>query len=53
MAVAVERRERTAGSLRLVQIPNATRAVLNAFVERSINPEKTAVFTDAWGSTRP
>jgi len=36
--------------LRLIQIPNATRVVLNAFVENSIRPEKTTVFTDAWGS---
>jgi transposase-like protein len=50
VAIAVERRDKTAGSLRLLQIPNATRVVLNAFVERSIRPEQTTVFTDAWGS---
>jgi hypothetical protein len=27
--------------MRLLQIPNATRAVLNSFVENSIHPEKT------------
>jgi transposase-like protein len=50
VAIAVERREKTAGSMRLIQIPNATRAVLNSFVENSIRPEETSVFTDAWGS---
>jgi transposase-like protein len=50
VAIAVERREETAGSMRLLQIPNATRVVLNSFVENSILPEKTTVFTDAWGS---
>lgn len=50
VAIAVERREKTAGSLRPLQIPNATRVVLNSFVENSIRPEKTTVFTDAWGS---
>jgi transposase-like protein len=48
--VAVERRKKTAGSMRLIQIPNATRAVLNSFVENSIRTEETTVFTDAWGS---
>jgi transposase-like protein len=51
VAIAVERREKTAGSLRLLRIPNATRVVLNAFVERSIRPEQTTVFTDAWAHT--
>jgi len=50
VAIAVERREETAGSMRLIQIPNATRVVLNSFVESSIRPENTTVFTDAWGS---
>ena len=35
--------------LRLIQIPNATRVVLNAFVENSIRPEKTTVFTGCLG----
>jgi len=48
--VAIERREKTAGSMRLIQIPNATRSVLNSFVENSIRPKQTTVFTDAWGS---
>jgi len=38
--------------MRPVQIPDATRAVLCSFVERSIRPEVTAVFTDAWGSCK-
>jgi ribosomal protein L37AE/L43A len=50
VAFAVERREKTADSMRFIQIPNATRVVLNAFVENSIRPGKTSVFTDAWGS---
>jgi transposase-like protein len=50
VAIAVERRGKTAGSIRLIQVPNATRVVLNSFVERSIRPAKTTVFTDAWGS---
>jgi transposase-like protein len=50
VAVAVERREKTAGSMRLLQIPNATRVVLNAFVETSIRAENSTVFTDVWGS---
>jgi transposase-like protein len=52
VAIAVERREGTAGSMRLIQIPNATRVVLNSFVQNSIRPEKTTVFTDAWGSDK-
>ena len=36
--------------MRLIRIPNATKAVLNSFVENSIRPEETPVFTDAWGS---
>jgi hypothetical protein len=31
VVLAVERRQKTAGSLRLLQIPNATRVVLNWF----------------------
>jgi len=52
VAIAVERREKTAGSMRLLQIPNATKAVLNAFVENAIRPEETWVFTEAWGSCK-
>ena len=36
--------------MRLTQIPNATKAVLNSFVENLIRPEETTIFTDAWGS---
>ena len=50
VAIAVERREKTAGSVRLAVIPRATRAVLTSFVRGSIHPEQTTVFTDAWGS---
>jgi transposase-like protein len=50
VAIAVERREKTAGSMRLLRIPNATKAVLNSFVENAIRPEETSVFTEAWGS---
>jgi len=52
VAIAVERREKTAGSMRLLRIPNATKAVLNSFVENAIRPEETSVFTDAWGSCK-
>jgi hypothetical protein len=50
VAIAVERRERTAGAARLAVIPHATKAVLTSFVQSSICPEETTVFTDAWGS---
>ncbi len=50
VAIAVERREKTAGSMRLTVIPRATRVVLTSFVQSSIRPEETTVFTDAWGS---
>jgi len=50
VAIAVERREKTAGSVRLVVIPRATRAVLTSFVQASIRSDETTVFTDAWGS---
>jgi ribosomal protein L37AE/L43A/transposase-like protein len=50
VAIAVERREKTAGAARLAVIPQATTAVLTSFVQRSIRPEQSTVFTDAWGS---
>lgn len=50
VAIAVERRARTAGAVRLVVIPRATTAVLTTFLQDSIRPEETTVFTDAWGS---
>lgn len=50
VAIAVERREKTAGSLRITQIPRATTAVLTSFIQRSIRPDQTTVFTDAWGA---
>ena len=53
VAVAVERREKTAGSMRLLQIPNATRAVSNSFVESSrSDPGTPPVFSDVWGSCK-
>jgi transposase-like protein len=50
VAITVERRERTAGAVRLAVIPRATKAVLTSFVQSSIRPEQATVFTDAWGS---
>jgi transposase-like protein/ribosomal protein L37AE/L43A len=50
VAIAVERREKTAGAVRLAVIPHATTAVLTSFVQRSIRPEEATVFTDAWCS---
>jgi transposase-like protein len=50
VAIAVERREKTAGAVRLAVIPRATKAVLTSFVQGSIRPEQATVFTDAWGS---
>ena len=50
VAIAVERRERTAGAVRLAAIPRATTAVLTSFVQHAIRPEEATVFTDAWGS---
>jgi transposase-like protein len=50
VAIAVERREKTAGAVRLAVIPRATTAVLTSLVQRSIRPEQSTVFTDAWGS---
>jgi transposase-like protein len=50
VAIAVERREKTAGAVRLAVIPRATKAVLTSFVQSSIRPEQATVFTDAWGS---
>lgn len=50
VAIAVERRARTAGAVRLAVIPRATTAVLSSFVQDSIQPQETTVFTDARGS---
>ena len=50
VAIAVERRARTAGSVRLAVIPRATTAVLTSFVHGSVRPEESTVFTDAWGA---
>jgi transposase-like protein len=50
VAIAVERRARTAGKVRLAVIPRATTAVLTSFVHASIQPQESTVFTDAWGA---
>jgi transposase-like protein len=50
VAIAVERRAKTAGAVRLAVIPHATTAVLTSFVQDSIQPQETTVFTDAWGA---
>jgi hypothetical protein len=50
VAIAVERRAKTAGAVRLAVIPRATTAVLTSFVQASVQPQETTVFTDAWGS---
>jgi hypothetical protein len=36
--------------VRLAVIPHATTAVLTPFVQDSIQPEETTVFTDTWGA---
>ena len=38
--------------MRLLQIPGATRVVLNSIVKSSIRPEETPVFPDAGGSSK-
>ncbi|TMA26519.1 MAG: transposase [Deltaproteobacteria bacterium] len=50
VAIAVERRARTAGAVRLAVIPRATTAALTSFVYASVHPEQSTVFTDAWGA---
>jgi len=50
VAIAVERREKGAGSMQRTKILRATRVVLNPFVQSAIRPDDTTVFTDAWGS---
>jgi transposase-like protein len=50
VAIAAERRAKTAGSVRLAVIPRATAAVLTSFVQASVQPQETTVFTDAWGA---
>lgn len=50
VAIAVERRTRTAGSVRLAVIPRATTAVLTSFVHASVQPAESTVFTDTWGA---
>jgi len=50
VAIAVERRGRTAGCVRLAVIPGATTAVLTSFVKGSIVPQAATVHTDAWAA---
>ena len=47
VAVAVEKRGKTAGAVRLAVIPRATTAALTSFVTQAIHAHETAVFTDA------
>ena len=50
VAIAVENRGRTAGSVRLAVISHATTAVLTAFVQDAIVPDAATVHTDAWAA---
>ena len=50
VAIAVERRAKTAGAVRLAVVRRATTAALTAFVQDAIRPQETTVFTDAWGA---
>ncbi len=52
VAIAVERRGRTAGRVRLAVIPAATTAVLTSFVKGAIVPQAATVHTDAWAAYR-
>jgi transposase-like protein len=52
VAIVVERRGRTAGSVRLAVIPRATTAVLTSFVQSAIEPQEATVHTDAWAAYR-
>jgi transposase-like protein len=52
VAIAVERRGRTAGCVRLAVIPGATTAVLTSFVKGAIEPQAATVHTDAWAAYR-
>ena len=48
VAVAVERRETTAGAVRLAVVQRATTEELTSFVRGAIDARKATVFTDAW-----
>jgi transposase-like protein len=50
VAIAVERRGRTAGCVRLAVIPRATSAVLTSFVKGAIRSHDATVHTDAWAA---
>ena len=51
-AIAVERRGRAAGCVRLAVIPAATTAVLTSFVKGAIVPQAATVHIDAWAAYR-
>ena len=48
VAVAVERRETTAGAVRLAVVRRATTEELTSFARGAIDARKATVFTDAW-----
>jgi transposase-like protein len=50
VAIVVERRKHSAGLARLLVIPRATTAVLTSFIQASIDPDESVVFTDAWNA---
>jgi transposase-like protein len=52
VAIAVERRGRTAGHARLTVISRATTAVLTSFVKSAIVPDTATAHTDAWAAYR-
>ena len=53
VAGAVERREHSAGSLRLAVSPDASRDELGPFVRGAINAAKATVLTDGWRAYEP
>lgn len=48
IAVAVERRRKTAGAMRLAVVPNTSAEALSAFVRGAIEGPQATVFTDGW-----
>ena len=48
VAGAVQRRTRSAGSLRLAIVGNVSAAELGPFVDDAVDPETATVYTDAW-----
>jgi transposase-like protein len=53
IAVAVERRRKTAGAVRLAVVPNTSAEELTAFVRGAIDGRQATVFTDAWAGYAP